>query len=63
MDSCMWVAAGYPALLAAIGALWRAGKRKDRDHQALTQQLLAEKERHIQELEEFKKIVMERRGR
>lgn len=63
MDSCMWVAAGYPALLAAIGALWRAGRKKDKKNEELNQQLLAEKERHIQELEEFKKIVLERRGR
>lgn len=62
MDKCLWVAGGYPVFVAAIIALWKAWRKKDGESRILNQQLLSEKERHIQELEEFRKIVVKRRG-
>lgn len=62
MDKCLWVAAGYPAFVAAIVALWKAYQRKDRDVKRGQEDLLREKEWHVRELEEFKKMA-ERRAR
>jgi phage-related minor tail protein len=62
MDKCLWVAAGYPVFVAAVAALWKAWRKKDAEARALNQLLLSEKERHIQELEEFRKIIVKRRG-
>ena len=62
MDRCMWVGAGYPIFVAAVVALWKAFLKKDKEVRKLQADLLQEKEWHVRELEEFKKMV-ERRAR
>lgn len=62
MDKCLWVAAGYPVFVGAVVALWKAWRKKDGEVRALNLLLLSEKERHIQELEGFRKVVIKRRG-
>lgn len=57
MDKCLWVGAGYPVFVLAVAALWKALHKKDSDVKRLQQEVLDEKERHIKELEEFKKLV------
>ncbi len=62
MDKCLWVGAGYPVLIVAIGALWKAFWKRDKENRQLQGDLLKEKEWHVRELEEFKKMA-ERRAR
>ena len=51
MDSaCVWVAAGYPVLLAAIAGLWKAYTKSQR-------QLLDEKESKVQLLMAIRDVV------
>lgn len=60
MDKCAWVGVGYPVFIAAVVALWKAyrGERKETRRAELL--LIEEKERHVRELEAFKKIVEDR---
>jgi hypothetical protein len=62
MDKCLWIGAGYPVLVAGIVALWKVYLKKDKDVKKGQEDLLREKEWHVRELEEFKKMV-ERRAR
>lgn len=62
MDKCLWVGTGYPVFIAAVVALWAFVKKKDREVKEGQQALLEEKEKHIRELEEFKRMV-ENRGK
>lgn len=63
MEDWHWALAGYPVLTGAIGVLWKAWRKKDKEVQELTAKLLAEKERHIQELEDFRRLANLRRWR
>jgi len=63
MEDWHWAITGYPVLASAIGVLWKALHKKDKMIEGLHEMLLAEKERHIQELEAFRRLVNSRRSR
>ena len=60
MDKCLWVCAGYPMLIGAIGVLWTAYQRALKDKKQPEVLLLEEKDRRIRELEAFQKIIEDR---
>lgn len=60
MDKCLWIGAGYPVFIAAVVALWKAFWKRDRENRKLQDELTKEKEWHVRELEEFKKMVLRR---
>lgn len=62
MDKCLWVASGYPVLVAGIVALWKVYQKAMKETRKAQEDLLREKEWHVRELEEFKKMA-ERRAR
>ena len=62
MDSPVWIGAGYPVLAGAIAILWKAYQKKVKEVTKYQEDLIKEKEWHVRELEEFKKMV-ERRAR
>ena len=64
MDKCMWVGAGYPVFILAIVALWGAYRSEVKAARAAARAaellLLEEKDRRVQELIAFQKIIEER---
>lgn len=62
MDRYLWIGAGYPVFVTGIAVLWKAYQKKVKEVTKYQEDLIKEKEWHVRELEEFKKMV-ERRAR
>ena len=62
MDKCLWVGAGYPVFIAAVSILWLAYQNSRKETRTAELLLIEEKDRHIRELEAFKKMVEDRQS-
>ena len=60
MDKCLWIGAGYPVLIAAIGILWGVYQASLKETRAAELLLMQAKDQRINELEAFKKVVEDR---